>query len=191
MIRLFVALKLPEDVRARLAGLCAGLPGARWTAPENMHLTLRFIGSLPESEVEDLDAALGRVAAPGFDMMLDGVGHFGREREARMVWVGVARNPALKSLQEKVESALVRAGLPAETRKFTPHVTVGRLKKVARGRLGDYLAANAPFQAGPIPVRDFSLYSSFLSHNGAIHQPLSDYPLTVPSEPEAAQDGAH
>lgn len=191
MLRLFVAVRLPQDVQARLAGLCAGLPGARWIAPENMHLTLRFIGSMPESELEDLDAALSRVAAPAFDLILDGVSYFGRERDARMVWVGVARNPALKSLQEKVDSALVRAGLPAETRKFTPHVTIGRLKKVAPGRLRDYLAANGPFQAGPVPVRDFSLYSSFLSHNGAIYEPLSDYPLTALSEPEATQDGLH
>jgi 2'-5' RNA ligase len=176
-MRLFVALELPEPVRAQLGMLAGGIPGARWVAPENMHLTLRFIGEVDEGTVADIDLALADIDAPGFEMSLEGVGHFGSARQARAIYVGVARNAALAHLYAKIESALVRCGLEPEGRKFSPHVTLARLRDAPASRISSFVAGHNLFRAGPIEVDGFVLYSSFLSHSGPIYRPERFYPL--------------
>ncbi len=178
MIRLFVALELPEDVRGSLARLCSGLPGARWVPPENLHLTLRFIGEVDQGFAEDIDAALGTVKTPAFDLFLEGVGHFGKGRAARTLWVGVGSSETLVRLQAKIETALLGAGVAPETRKFTPHVTLARLKAPPRGKLESYLLAHDAFRTRPFAVTRFALFSSFLSSSGAIYTLEAAYPLT-------------
>ena len=177
MIRLFVGLSLPEAVQPRLDALCNGVPGARWVAPESRHMTLRFIGDVAESVTSDVDDALREIEAPAFMLTLDGVGQFGSKGQARMLWVGAERDERLLRLAAKVESAVVRAGLEPEGRKFIPHVTLARLKDVREFQLGPYLADHALFRAGPFPVDRFVLFSSFLSRNGAIYTPEAEYPL--------------
>ena len=120
MIRLFVGLERPEDVRHALAGLCGGVPGADWVAPESMHLTLRFIGDVTEADAEDAHDALMRVRAPGFDLSLHGVGHFSTGDELRALWAGVDRSEPLAQLRRNVDSALVRMGFPPEERRWRP-----------------------------------------------------------------------
>lgn len=177
MIRLFVALDLPDDVRRRLAGLGGGVPGARWTEPESLHLTLRFIGEVPEDQATDIDAALAEIQAPGFDLTLDGVGVYGSGRNARVLWAGVERNEALGHLQAKVESALVRTGLPAEERRFSPHVTLARLKDASHDRIARFLGERGLFRAGPFPVDHFTLYRSHLGKTAAVYEAVGEYGL--------------
>jgi 2'-5' RNA ligase len=178
MIRLFVGIELPEAVQERLAGLCGGVPGARWVDAENMHLTLRFIGDVEDGLAEDIDAALLRLRAPRFDLTLDGVGFFGKPTAARILWAGVRKCEPLARLQAKVETAVQSAGLPPEERKFSPHVTLARLKGAPEIRLQRFVAENADFLAGPLPVERFVLFSSFRSGSGPIYTPEADYPLT-------------
>lgn len=179
MIRLFVALDLPETVRERLALLQAGVPGARWTPPENFHVTLRFLGEVDEPAAEDVDAALRRVEAPSFDLALDGVGHFGTARKPQTLWADVDRSEPLRFLHDKVDRASVAAGLPPDDRKFHPHVTLGRLNAAARtDRVGRWLEDNALFRSQPIPIAAFTLYRSHLGSNGPAYEVLAEYPLT-------------
>ena len=96
MVRLFVGVELPEDVRERVAALCAGVPGARWVPPENLHLTLRFIGEVDGGEADDIYHALSAVRPRSFDITLSGVGHFGSSSEVKSLWVGVERNAELE-----------------------------------------------------------------------------------------------
>ncbi len=177
MIRLFVGVELPEDVRERLVSLCAGVPGARWVPPENMHLTLRFIGEVANGEADDIYHALSAVRPRSFNLALSGVGHFETAGEVRALWVGVERNAELVALRNSIESALVRIGVPPDGRRFTPHVTLARLKDTPAHRVSAFLAHNSLFRAGPIPVRHFTLFSSFLQGSGAIHTPEADYLL--------------
>jgi 2'-5' RNA ligase len=177
MIRLFVAVDFPEPVRASLAGLCAGVPGARWVDPANFHLTLRFIGEVESPVAQDIDAALARVHMPRFELWLRDVGCFGRGRGVRALWAGVAESDGLRRLQSKVENAVSAAGIARETRRFTPHVTLARLRGVSTTRLQRFVAEHADFMAGPVPVDGFTLYSSFLSSSGAIHTPEAFYAL--------------
>jgi 2'-5' RNA ligase len=180
MVRLFVALDLPPQVRERLRLLTgAKLPGARWVPPENMHLTLRFVGEVDHGRADDIDAALAGIAARGFELTLEGVGAFesGRRAQALSLWAGVERNPALEHLRAKVESAVVRAGCEPERRKFSPHVTLARLDQPDPAKFGAWLHANALFRLGPVAVEHFTLFSSRLGRDGAHYTAEADYPL--------------
>ena len=179
MVRLFVGVELPEDVRERLATLCAGVPGARWVPPENLHLTLRFIGEVDGGEAEDIYHALSAVRPRSFDITLSGVGHFGTSSEVKSLWVGVERNAELVALRDRIESALVRVGLEPEGRRFTPHVTLARLRDTPVHRVSTFLAHNSLFRAGPIRVEHFTLFSSFLQGSGPIYTAEADYPLEL------------
>jgi 2'-5' RNA ligase len=178
MIRLFVAIELPEDVRQRIAAMRGGVPGARWLHPENMHVTVRFIGGVDEGTCHDIDAALSQIRAPAFDIMLEGVGFFGAARTARVLFVPVAPSRPLAFLHDKIESALVRMGLEPEDRKFQPHVTLARLRSAPPRRLLDFVSANNLFRAGPIAISNFTLFSSARGEGRSVYTPEAVYPLT-------------
>lgn len=182
MIRLFVGVELPEDLRERLASLYTGVPGARWVSPENMHLTLRFIGEVANDVADDIHDALSMLRPRRFDINLSGVGHFETGDEVRALWVGVERNAELTALRDRIESALVRIGLPPDGRRFTPHITLARLRDAPPQRVSEFLAHNALFRAGPIPVAHFTLFSSYLQHSGAIYTPEAEYFLGAAPE---------
>ena len=177
MLRLFVAIELPEDLRLRLAALAGGVPNANWVPEENIHLTLRFIGEVDDATTEDIDEALSEIEAPAFTLTLTGVGQFGGGRGSRVLWAGIERNDRLLHLNAKIESALVRVGLEREQRKYSPHITLARLKKAPADRVGRFLAENGLFRAGPVPVDGFALMVSHLSRSGAIYDAASRYPL--------------
>ena len=177
MIRLFVAIELPEAVKAELTRLGGGVPGAKWVSFENLHLTLRFIGEVDEDAASDIAAALGQIRAPSFDLVLSGVGQFSSARTPRVLWVGVEKNDSLVYLNTKVENALVRAGIAPERRRFSPHITLARLRTASKPRINSFVSTNAMFTAGPVHVDSFILFSSFLGRNGAIHRPEAVYPL--------------
>jgi RNA 2',3'-cyclic 3'-phosphodiesterase len=177
-MRLFVALALPETVRWQLRLLCGGLPGARWVAPENFHVTLRFIGDADGAEFHDIDASLAGVRAPRFTMSLAGVGHYGSGSKLRSIWAGVDKQPALIHLRDKIESAVVRAGMEPLGQKFQPHVTLARSKGEPMPKLGDFLVQHNLFRSEPFEITHFTLYSSFLNHNGAIYTAERSYELS-------------
>jgi len=177
MLRLFVAVALPEAVQERLERIAFGIPGANWVPGENMHITLRFIGEVSGHDAGDIDDALAGLRARAFDLAIEGVGHFGPMRQARAVWAGTARNPALHHLREKVESALVRAGQRPEGRKFAPHVTLARIRGETGHHLANFLAENSLFKIGPIRIDSFTLFRSHLKREGSVYEPLAEYPL--------------
>ena len=124
MIRLFIALPIPADIRLELSRLACGLPGARWVAPENYHLTLRFVGNVDSDIAEDVDNALLRIDAEGLTVDLDGIGWFGTKKKPTTIVARASKTPELLHLQRKVESAMIRIGLGPDDRKFMPHVTL-------------------------------------------------------------------
>ena len=168
MIRLFVALEIPEAVKSRLFLLQGGVPGARWSTNEQFHLTLRFIGEVDEALARDIDDVLSGLKAPSFELELAGVGEFGGKMP-RALWAGVRASPELMHLQRKIESALQRLGLPAEERKFTPHVTLARLRSAPREKVMAFLSHHGLFASGPFRVDSFALFSSRLSNSGSIY----------------------
>jgi RNA 2',3'-cyclic 3'-phosphodiesterase len=177
MLRLFVGIEFPPELKLQLSLLFNGLPGARWVDPGNLHLTLRFIGEIGEDVAADIDEALARTKARRFSLHLAGAGTFGGNRP-HALWVGAERSPELVNLRDKVEQALIRAGLPPEQRKFAPHVTLARLRDPEPASLGQYLAAHSRFRAAPLPVEQFSLIASFPTKAGSVYEDQADYPLT-------------
>ena len=176
-MRLFVGIFLPEDIRSRLEGLSGGLSGARWVKPENLHLSLRFIGDVPGGDEHDIDQALQTVDASPFELTFSGLGCFDRRGRVHAVWAGIDKSDALMRLQGKVAAALVRSGIEPEHRKFKPHVTLARMKNGAADKVSQYLETHNGFTAGPFPVGDFTLFRSHLGHGGAHYEALADYPL--------------
>jgi 2'-5' RNA ligase len=173
MLRLFVGIDLPPELKLSLSLMANGLPGAKWVDAGNYHLTLRFIGEIDEGQAEDVDTALSQIHASRFDATLATVGHFG----LRQLWVGVERNDALHHLHDKIESALSRLGFPAEERRYTPHVSLARLRSISEARLQTYLTQHALYRAPPFRVDHFSLIASYLTKSGAIYEDQADYPL--------------
>ncbi len=186
MLRLFVGLDLPGRVRDRLAMIQAGVPGARWVRPEGLHVTLRFIGEVAIDVAADIDAELGRLTAGGFTLRIGGVGQFGTARRAEMLWAGVERSEPLQFLHDKVDRALVAAGLPAGDRKFKPHITLGRLKNAPADRVMRWLTDYAPFQTEPVAVEHFVLFRSHLGNQGSVYEELAVYDLAGNSDRFAA-----
>ena len=177
-MRLFVALDLPWLLRDRLSALAgAGIPGARWVPPENYHLTLRFIGETPGHRAEDIDTTLIALRAKGFSLTLAGVGTFANGGRSTELWVGVERNPRLDHLQNKIETALQRCGLPPERRRFQPHVTLARLDNVPEAKLASFVQTHNLFRAEPVAVEHFTLFSSQLGKEASVYTPEVEYGL--------------
>jgi 2'-5' RNA ligase len=176
-MRLFVGLELPPELRTRLSWMAGGLQGARWVPPENYHLTLRFIGELPGWRAEEVDQALAGLRAPGFELELSGVGTHEKGGRVTALWVGVARNPALEHLQAKVETALQRAGLDAERRRFSPHVTLARMDGVPEAKIAAWVQGHNLFRSDPVPMAHFTLFRSRLGKEQAVYQAEVEYKL--------------
>jgi RNA 2',3'-cyclic 3'-phosphodiesterase len=175
MLRLFVGINFPPELKLRLSLLCTGLPGAKWVDPGNFHLTLRFIGEISEDVAADVDDALSRLRARRFTLQIARTGVFGDK--PRSLWAGIERSPELVGLRDKIEQALIRVGLPPEPRKFAPHVTLARLRDPPLDKLRDFLTVHARFHADPLPVDGFSLIASFQTKAGSVYEDQADYPL--------------
>lgn len=177
MIRLFAAIPLPEAVRQRLTIIQSGLPGCRWTLPENFHLTVRFFGEVDEPTAAEIDHALASLSFEPFELNIAHVGYFGTQKKPRLVWAGVQPNPALDYIHTKVDRTVVKLGLSPDDRRYTPHVTLGRLRDTSMDRLRQWLAASDDVRIGPIWVDRITLFESHRHAGGPTYLPLADYPL--------------
>jgi 2'-5' RNA ligase len=183
-IRSFVALELSDEVREQLAELLKRLrqtnAAVKWVEPENLHLTLKFLGEVPEEQIEAIVEALRAIAqatAP-FPFTVKGVGGFPDLRRPRVLWVGVEPTPPLMRLQQIVEQAMERLGFPPEERAYHPHITLGRVKAMAglekvRAVLSEY--ASVTF--GSVPAKHLTLFRSDLSREGPTYTPIALLPF--------------
>jgi len=176
MMRLFAGLDISSEIAASLANLEGGIPGARWIAPENHHVTLVFIGEVPEHVADEIDETLADIDHPALDLSVEGLGTFGHAKP-HTLWAGIADSPGLNHLQAKVTQALRDLGIEIERRKFFPHVTLARLKDAPADRLRTFIAGNSPFHAGTFHVPAFTLFQSFVTKDGSDYRRLMEYPL--------------
>ena len=123
VLRLFVGIAVPDRVRDAIQPLQSGLPRARWVRPENLHVTLRFIGEIDDDDLaEDIHIALSGIRAPAFELSIRGLGRFESGGRTRLLWAGIEGTEPLVFLRDKVESALVRLKLRAEQRIERPEL---------------------------------------------------------------------
>ena len=176
-MRLFVGVPLPDDIRQRLAMITGGVPGARWARPENLHLTLRFLGETDNARAEDIVSELSRIDCEAFAAVVRGLGAFGDRKRPRILWAGIPPSPPLTRLHQKVEQALQRAGCGPDHRKFHPHVTLARLKDVQKVKLERFMTANGHVESRPFTVGGFTLFESFLASEGAHYRAIAEFEL--------------
>lgn len=176
MPRLFTGVEIPPDVALSLSMLRGGLPGARWIDTENYHVTLRFIGDVDDVVARDVAAMLDQVKRRAFDLYFDGVASFGG-RKPRAVVASVADEPMLMELQAEQERMMQRIGLEPEGRKYTPHVTLARLRDASSRDVANYLSARGLFRTPSFRVSRFVLYSSRASMGGGPYVVEESYPL--------------
>jgi 2'-5' RNA ligase len=177
MIRLFAALPIPPEIAQGLARRQEGLPGARWSRPENLHLTLRFFGELPETTAADLDEALGAIGGAPLDVELAGVGAFGEGQDVRSVWAGVTPNAPLTQFAKRCETAARRCGLKPETRAFRPHVTLAYLKRAPADKVAAWVQEHNLLRSQTWRATWFGLYSSWRTEDGSRYELERTYPL--------------
>lgn len=179
MIRAFLGIDLPEDVRSALTVQQFLLPLPRKVAPETMHLTLVFLGDCPEPALEAAHEGFASLKASAFPLSLQGLGLFGGPKP-RAVWAGVAPSDPLMRLQAKAETIARRAGCPVDSRTYLPHITLGRFPPPPfpeTARLERAIAMGAAFAAGPWRVTDLTLWQSHLTGKHPRHEVLARYPL--------------
>lgn len=178
MPRLFSGLEIPDEVSERLSLAYGGMPHARWVERENHHITLRFIGDVDGATAAAFSEALTKVSCPAFDLTIYGLGSFGHKKP-RAVWAGVAACASLIALQYAHERAALAAGLPPETRKFIPHVTLARLRGVKTATVARWLEGNGALFVPPFPVTRFVLFSARESTGGGPYIVEDAFPLTL------------
>ncbi|MCB2067573.1 MAG: RNA 2',3'-cyclic phosphodiesterase [Erythrobacter sp.] len=178
MQRLFVALSPPVAIGDALLDLQEGVAGARWSDADNLHLTLRFVGEVGPHTLRDLATALADVRFDPFALTLAGVGHFAGKGRSTAIWAGVQPSAELDLLQMRVEMACRRAGLPPETRRFAPHVTLAWLNS-GSAQIGGWLARHGTLRLPAWPVAHMALYESDLTPNGPVYSELCRFPATA------------
>ena len=180
-MRLFVALDIPEAVRAALAGLSERLkktcPGARWVRLEGVHVTIKFIGEVPTEDVEGIRQALGDLpSSVPIEVRFRGLGFFPSARRPRVFWAGVEAGPQLAAFVAAIEMKLEPLGIPSEKRPFHPHLTLARFEtpQGTQALAAAVEALGAP-EFGSENFREFHLYQSVLKRSGAEYTRLITY----------------
>ena len=176
MPRLFTGIEIPPEIAERLGELRGGLPSARWVDPENYHITLRFLGDIDAATARDVADLLAAIRRRAFSITIDGLGAFGNAKP-HQVWARVPASPELMALQNENEQLIQRAGMPAETRKFTPHVTLARLRGTKSHALAKYMESRSGFSIEPFEVTRFVLFSAQPSRGGGPYIVEEAYPL--------------
>lgn len=178
-MRAFVAIDMPDPVRSALESLQEAMPLGRPVDPDQMHLTLTFLGEQPDDLIEAAHHALEGIRFPPFGMRLAGLGTFG-DRQPTVLWAGVRDPSPVKALHDRILPALHGAGIVLERRRFRPHVTLARFDRTAPAdheRLARFLTRWEAFPSPAFTVGSFGLWRSTLLKAGAVHEELASYPL--------------
>lgn len=180
MPRLFTALEIPRDAAMSLSLLRGGLPGARWLNSENYHMTLRFIGDVDGPTADEVVSAFDRIDRQRFSLSLSGMGSFG-SKKPHSIWAGVSPSQELKALQAGIERICQCIGLAPDPRRFSPHVTLARLRQARLADVVSYMAGHGDFSTEPFDVTRFVVMSSRDSVGGGPYLVEEAYPLAWPN----------
>ncbi|MFH1265164.1 MAG: RNA 2',3'-cyclic phosphodiesterase [Planctomycetota bacterium] len=185
-VRTFVAVDIGSAARGRAAELIEALSAAgadaKWVDPQNLHVTLKFLGDVDTREIHHVCRAVQDAVADvaPFEFELRGAGAFPGASRPRTVWLGVARGEEqLVALNQRIEPPLEKLGFRKEARRYQPHLTIGRIRRGGPGvlELGTLIGHHADFEAGPTAVSEVIVFSSQLDRSGPTYEPLARAPL--------------
>jgi len=176
--RLFFALSLPDAVRESVAALAEPFHGVSWVRREQLHVTVRFLGDVATERIEGMCGRIAAIRVEPFLLPIETVGSFPPKRPPRVIWVGTgAGHPRLFQLRQRLDDALIGAGIEFDVRRFQPHVTVARCTENAALGVAQWLHRHRDFAAPPFRVEAFELYSSVLREGGAEHTLIRRFAL--------------
>jgi len=182
-VRLFVALEIPVTTRENLANLIASLRaiarGPRWVPPNNLHVTLKFLGEVAEDKLAAVETALARIRSDqALTLEFRGLGFFPNEKNPRVFWAGIEASSNLQTLAADIEGAMENCGIPREKREFSPHLTLARLEGSLPAALRKAIAESAPREFGSLRTGAFHLIQSMLKPSGAEYTTLKTFPFS-------------
>ncbi len=185
MIRSFIAIELPDDVKNEIGKISNRLkgeiPGVKWVKSANIHLTIRFLGSVTPSKIEEIKNNLPDYLTDvfPFELYLKGAGAFPNTKRARVIWMGLGGDmQPLRHLYEKVSRFLMKLGFPSENRLFSPHLTMGRIKnKIPQKIIEKSLNSLVGYKGRNFGVNELVLFKSELRPEGARYTPLKKWSL--------------
>jgi 2'-5' RNA ligase len=180
-MRLFLAIDLPDHIRHELAAVQSALKpstdSARWVSADSIHITLKFLGEVPEKLVDDIDTALAGLSWKPFTVTVRGVGFFPGNRSPRVFWAGMEA-PTMQDLAEELDSRMERLGFDKEKRAFRPHITLARARDT---RIDSALVTGAsPYEEhafGSFTADRIFLFKSTLRSSGSVYEKLKEYLL--------------
>ena len=180
-MRLFSAIGVPEEIGAELALFRGGLPDARWVEPADLHVTLAFLGEVDGPTAEDLAAALSDIRVAPFDVHLTGLGIFGADRPHAIVALA-QRSAPLLALEAAHRAIMQRLGVGDHVRKYTPHVTLARLRRTSAGEVAGWMSQQPAFHPLAWSAQRFAVYSSRTSRGGGPYVAEVEFALTGAGE---------
>lgn len=175
-MRLFLALALPDQLKKSLSSFRYRSKGIRWIPSDNLHLTLQFIGEVDSSEYDELIHELSDIHLSKLPLETTHLGHFGK-KAPKQLWLGVKLTDALNELHKALQEKILELGLDIETRNFVPHITLARMNHIGIEKLAEIYQTIGTPEKTQFEVSEFHLYSSKLTHEGAIYQIEKSYSL--------------
>jgi 2'-5' RNA ligase len=178
MVRIFIAIDIPERIRDEIADTYMAIPGARWIEETRLHCTLRFIGDVSETMIETITSSLRRVSSPPIILKIKNAGFFPPRKDPRVLWFGIEYPPEFLSLQSKIEKACVNVGHEPESRKFHPHITVARLNNPHKEKVAEFIVSNALFMSEQFEISEFHLYRSYTGKETSHYKKMISFPFS-------------
>lgn len=196
MLRLFVGLELPNSIKHQLAPLRTEMAGARWQTPEQLHLTLCFIGNVGDERLDAIYDALHGVTVEPFTLAVTKLGMFGSRMHPKNLWAGVSPEAPVLQLHEDIVRCLASIGLEQAESTYQPHITLARFRrrrsrqlvvrqdsKVDSPAINQFLSQNDRLELPEFEVSHISLYSSTQRPEGSHYQIIGRFPSDGPNEP--------
>ena len=175
-MRLFTAIQFTDTVRQRMVMLAENIHGFKWASPDQVHLTLRFIGNVEPQLSFEIDKKLQKIHFSAFKLTPAGIGMFPNSNQPRIFWIGIEADKALFALQKRIENAIIECGLKPEIRNYHPHITLARIRSSNKECIQSFMKKHEHWRMETITIHSFHLVESIRNRSGSVYQNLFSYP---------------